>query len=144
MELISCTFHCGRKLAVRTNAICARGLMQVLLFVMVSAEAWTAAILISYYYSLSLIYGFGTLVVAFNSSAEFALHTVALEQLRMDHVANCYLGWGSRSGDDHKRVLDKDICLMAKEVRHRCNVQPDTAHERGPHVIWRDLHDCAL
>lgn len=84
---------------------------------MVSAEAWAAAFLVFYYYSLSLIYGFGTLVVAFNSNREFEGHTVALDQLRMDHVANCYLGWGERSGDEHARLLAKDICFMAKDVR---------------------------
>lgn len=73
--------------------------------------------LVCYYWLTMLIYGFGTLVVAFNTTAEFEGHTHALDQLRMDYVTGCYLGWRDDRGEMCDRVLAKDVSLQAKEAR---------------------------
>ena len=101
--------------SVTSPNVCAG--IQVLLFAMVNAEAWPHAFIISYYYGVCLTYGFGTLVVAFNTSREFEGHSHALEEMRMNHVANCYLAWKPFKGDMQERMLAKDICVQAKDVR---------------------------
>lgn len=91
-------------------------MLQLLLFLFVHGEAWAAAFVLSFYYFLCLIYGFGTLVVAFNTSREFEGHTQALDQLRINYTTNCYLAWGPHHGNNDKRLLAKDVCLQTKEV----------------------------
>jgi hypothetical protein len=97
---------------------CLAGL-QILLFIMVNGQAWAHALLIVYYYLTCLVYGFGTLVVAFNTTREFESHTHALEHLRMDYLACRYLGCRPQDGNTSERVLAKDVCLQAKEARRR-------------------------
>jgi hypothetical protein len=84
---------------------------------MVSAERWAYATIILYYYWLCVIYGFGTVIVAMDASREFHSHTQAVDNLRLNYLSCCYLGWGPHHGGLEEQMIAKDLCYSVKEAR---------------------------
>jgi SMC interacting uncharacterized protein involved in chromosome segregation len=83
----------------------------------VLAGKWAAACLFLYHYLVCLIYGFGTLVVALTTIREHQRHCELLEKLRVEYIANSYLGCGEGGFDKSEgRVLAKDVAVQVKEV----------------------------
>ena len=82
-----------------------------------SAAHWREAALLAYYLAICLLYGFGTLIVAFNTSRELDGHAAAVDALRVHHAATCFLAWGPAHGGFAERAVVKDVCHQVKDVR---------------------------
>jgi hypothetical protein len=95
----------------------------VLLFVLVSGERWAYATIILYYYWLCVVYGFGTVIVAMDASREFRSQTRAVDELRMNFLCSCSLGWGAHHSGVHEQMVAKDLCYQVKEARFCTNVE---------------------
>jgi hypothetical protein len=90
--------------------------LQLAMFAAVSGEWWVHALVLAYYYSLCLTYGFGTLIVARNTTREFERHSEGLDRLRVEFMTSCFFGWSDHHGTLLERHLAKDVSLQVKEV----------------------------
>jgi hypothetical protein len=90
----------------------------------VTGHHWDHALFLLYFYCVCMIYGFGTLVVAINTSRELQMHGHALEALRVDYLSGAYLGWGPEHGCRQDRQLARDVSLSVREVRDDARAGP--------------------
>ena len=112
--------------------------LQVALFGAVSGAHWPAAALLAYYLTLCLLYGFGTLLVALNTTTELDHHAAAVDALRVQYISSCYFAWTPHHGSLGDRQLAKDLCIQVKEVcpcnsraTERCDHEAHTHFIRG-------------
>lgn len=81
-----------------------------------TAQRWSHACFLGYFYFVCLVYGFGSLIVATSTAREAALHADALEALRVEHLSSVFIAWGPDNGSRTDQLLARDIALSVKEV----------------------------